>query len=56
MWWNNQEDNPIVGKIDKILTNDDCLQMLPFSYGTFEEAEFSNHTCSCVCYGHASVG
>lgn len=50
-WWNKQEDNTIVKKLDRILINDNWLRLLPLSYGAFGDPEFSDHCPENVHFG-----
>ena len=55
-WWNNQENNPIAKKINRILVNDSWLIAFPLSYGSFGAMEFSDHCPSCVNISNQSGG
>lgn len=55
-WWNNQEQNPLAKKIDRVLVNVNWLLSFPLSYGTFGSMEFSDHCPSCVNIGNQVGG
>lgn len=50
-WWNNQEENPIAKKLDRILINDKWQLQFPLSYGHFGQPDISDHSPSCIVLG-----
>ncbi|KAG7529879.1 Reverse transcriptase domain [Arabidopsis suecica] len=45
-WWNKRSANPLAKKLDRILVNENWLQLFPASLGFFGEPDFSDHS-SC---------
>ncbi|XP_024006427.1 uncharacterized protein LOC112082938 [Eutrema salsugineum] len=45
-WWNKKLRSPIAKKLDRILVNDNWLNLFPSAYGYFGELDFSDHS-SC---------
>lgn len=50
-WWNNQEANPIVKKLDRVLINGNWQLNFSDSYADFGDIDVSDHRPCCLIMG-----
>ncbi|XP_010431231.1 PREDICTED: uncharacterized protein LOC104715533 [Camelina sativa] len=55
-WWNNQDQNPIAKKLDRVLINDEWLDKFSISYAHFAEPDFSDHSLAIIYFGQRQRG